>query len=130
MEGDDLSDPVADATRSLLDGHIVLSRSFAERGHYPAIDTLQSVSRLATSVASPEHVRNATTIREMLATYREAADLIQVGAYQTGSDARIDTAVKVVPGIEAFIRQPSEERVPMVETLARLRELAHAAGGA
>jgi FliI/YscN family ATPase len=127
VEGDDLSDPVADATRSLLDGHIVLSRALGERGHYPAIDVLQSVSRLATAVATASHIRDATTIRELLASYREAIDLVQVGAYVAGTDPKVDVALKMMPQIEAFLRQGINEGNPMDETIARMRGLAGAA---
>jgi flagellum-specific ATP synthase len=128
VEGDDLSDPVADATRSLLDGHIVLARNLAERGHYPAIDVLQSVSRLASAVAAPAHMRDTIALREALASYREASDLIQVGAYVAGSDPKVDLAIKLAPKIDGFLKQASDSRFPMKETIATIRELAAQAG--
>jgi FliI/YscN family ATPase len=127
VEGDDLADPVADATRSTLDGHIVLARSLAERGHYPAIDVLQSVSRLAPAVTDPEQLRVASSVREILSTYREAVDLIQVGAYVPGTDPRVDMAARCMPAVDAFLRQGIPERTPMAETRARMREIAASA---
>src|SRR5580700_9722217 len=105
VEGDDLNDPIADATRGILDGHIVLSRKLADRGLFPAIDVLRSVSRVANEVTPPEHQRSASKVRDLLATYSEASDLIQIGAYVSGSDPRIDAARAAHPQIEALIRQ-------------------------
>ena len=124
VEGDDLSDPIADASRSILDGHIVLSRKLAERGHYPAIDVLQSVSRLADMVNPPELTRAASALRGVLATYREAQDLIQVGAYVAGSDPRVDQARVFAPAVEEILRQAVQESVRPEETRARLLSLA------
>jgi flagellum-specific ATP synthase len=124
VEGDDMSDPIADAVRSILDGHIVMSRELAEKGHYPAIDVLQSLSRLAVEVA-PSHVqKSASVVRELLAAHREAADLIQVGAYQQGSDARVELAIKLVPHINGFLRQRTDERTLLTDSYTRLQELA------
>ncbi|MBV9945648.1 MAG: FliI/YscN family ATPase, partial [Myxococcales bacterium] len=105
VEGDDLNDPIADAVRGILDGHIVLSRRMADRGVFPAIDVLRSVSRVIHDVARPDHVEAAAKARDALATYAEAADLIQIGAYVPGSDPRVDAARAAQPPIEALVRQ-------------------------
>jgi flagellum-specific ATP synthase len=122
VEGDDLNDPIADAVRGILDGHIVLSRRLADRGLFPSIDVLRSVSRVAADIAEPEHLRAATQARDALGTYADAADLIQIGAYVAGSDPRIDAARGMVPRIEALIRQEPAHAVSRVAALAMLRE--------
>ena len=124
VEGDDLADPVADSVRGILDGHIVLSRKLAEQGHYPAIDVLQSVSRLAPEVAEPDRLRAAAVVRGLMGAHREAEDLIQVGAYVAGSDPKVDAAVAAMPQIEPFLRQLVAERSVAAETSARLAALA------
>lgn len=121
VEGDDLSDPVADAVRGILDGHIVLSRALAEKGHFPAIDVLQSVSRLAPELIARDQRELASKAREVLATYKDALDLIQVGAYARGSDPRVDEACALVPKLEAFLRQPVSEATPAAQSWARLQ---------
>ena len=121
VEGDDLNDPIADAVRGILDGHIVLSRRLADRGLFPAIDVLRSVSRLANDIAKPDHLDASARARDALATYAEAADLIQIGAYVPGSDSRIDAAREVVPRLEALLRQNAEESVPHASSLAALK---------
>jgi flagellum-specific ATP synthase len=123
VEGDDLTDPIADAVRGILDGHIVLSRTLGEKGHFPAIDVLQSISRLAPEVTDQAHQGLASLVREALGTYRDAADLIQVGAYVAGSDPRIDSALAMVPKINAFLRQTLGERTPFGQVKARLQAL-------
>jgi flagellum-specific ATP synthase len=125
VEGDDMNDPVADAARSILDGHCVLTRQLAHRNHYPAVDVLQSVSRLAGDVAPPEVREAAATLRELLALHREKEDLIAIGAYSAGSDARIDRAISLMPAIESFLRQPIDERVPAEVADAELTAIAH-----
>ena len=124
VEGDDLSDPIADAVRSILDGHVVLSRSLAERGHFPAIDVLQSISRLAPEIASEGDMRAAGSVRDMMSAYREAQDLIQVGAYAAGSDPRVDVAIAAMPQIDAFLRQRVTEKSTPQEARQRLAMLA------
>jgi flagellar biosynthesis/type III secretory pathway ATPase len=124
VEGDDLSDPIADAARSILDGHIVLSRDLAEKGHYPAIDVLRSASRLATTVASEDHLAAAAVLRGALATYRDSQDLIQIGAYVSGSDSRVDMAREMVPELEKLLVQRVDDPTPIEQTLARMRVLA------
>jgi len=111
VEGDDMNEPIADAARSILDGHCVLSRRLAHRNHYPAIDILQSISRLATEITSLELRAAAAWLRETLAVYREKEDLITIGAYARGSDARVDEAIERVPAIDAFLRQTPDELV-------------------
>jgi len=125
-EGDDMNDPVADSARSLLDGHIVLSRKLADRGHYPAIDILQSVSRLMTAVAAPEHRQAAQKLREIYATYMDAEDLISIGAFAPGSNRRIDGAVTLIDRIHQFLVQPIRQRSPFDQTVERLRTIAAA----
>lgn len=116
VDGDDLMDPVADSLRSILDGHIVLSRKLAERNHYPAIDVLASVSRLMSVVASPEHRAEAATLRNVMAAYREAEDLIQIGAYVAGSDPRVDEAIELMPRVDEFLLQAADYVSPWEET--------------
>jgi FliI/YscN family ATPase len=124
VEGDDLSDPIADSVRSILDGHVVLSRDIAQRGHFPAIDVSASISRLMPEIASEGEMRTASAVRQLIATHREAQDLIQVGAYAAGSDPRIDAACAAMPHIENFLRQSVGERTPFTETKTRLEVLA------
>lgn len=123
VEGDDLSDPIADAVRGILDGHIVLSRSLAERNHFPAIDVLQSISRLAPEISPETMQRAGGSVRDMMSAYREALDLIQVGAYVAGSDPRVDTAAAAHPHIEQFLKQRTVDRTTLEETQARLLKL-------
>jgi flagellum-specific ATP synthase len=120
VENDDLADPVADSARSLLDGHIVLSRKLAERGHYPAVDILQSVSRLMPAVVNEQHKRAAQKLREIYATYMDAVDLINIGAFSPGSNRRIDGAVTLIDRINNFLVQPIRERTSYEETIRRL----------
>jgi flagellum-specific ATP synthase len=127
VEGDDLNDPIADATRGILDGHVVLSRKLADRGLFPAIDILRSVSRVANEVTTEAHQKSAARVRDLLATYAEAEDLIQIGAYVTGSDPRIDAARAAHPRIEALIRQGLRESVPSSAAIAAAGAIA---GGA
>jgi flagellum-specific ATP synthase len=121
VEGDDMDDPIADSVRSIVDGHIVLSRALAQRAHFPAIDVLASTSRVMRSVASPEQVRLAQKLRENLATYKDAEDLINIGAYKPGSNPRIDKAVKLIDGINDFLRQKVEDPSDYNQTLRALQ---------
>ncbi|MDB5694829.1 MAG: fliI [Sphingomonas bacterium] len=119
-DGDDGNDPVVDAARSILDGHIVLSRALAERGVYPAIDIGPSVSRVMTDIVGVEHVRAARVLRRHLATYEENRDLILMGAYRAGADPQVDAAVASHPAITAFIRQDADEVVSLADSAAEL----------
>jgi len=123
VENDDLADPVADSARSLLDGHIVLSRKLAERGHYPAVDILQSISRLMPAVTTEEHRRAAQKLKEIYAIYVDAEDLINIGALSPGSNRRIDGAVALIDRIRDFLVQPVRERTDFSETTRRLTEI-------
>jgi len=123
VENDDLADPVADSARSLLDGHIVLSRKLAERGHYPAVDILQSISRLMPVVTSKEHKLAAQKLREIYAIYIDAEDLINIGAFSPGSNRHIDGAMALIDRIRDFLIQPVRERTDFAETVDRLAEI-------
>jgi FliI/YscN family ATPase len=123
VEGDDLADPVADAARAILDGHIVLSRELAAANHFPAIDILMSVSRLTDDLLTPDEYRAASALRDHLATYRAARDLVSIGAYVRGSDAKIDRALDSLVAVDRFLQQARHERSSRGETLARLQEL-------
>jgi flagellum-specific ATP synthase len=118
VEGDDHNDPIADAARAILDGHMVLSRELAEAGHFPAIDIEASISRVMNSIVAPEHDQAARRFRQVYSTYRQNRDLISVGAYKSGSDARIDEAITLYPRLSAFLQQHADERVPWNESLA------------
>jgi flagellum-specific ATP synthase len=120
VEGDDMDEPVADAVRSILDGHIVLSRRLQSQGHYPAIDVLESVSRVMVDVVSGVHTDTANRIKEILVNYREAEDLINVGAYQEGNNPEIDNAIRYVGHINEFLRQGVVENTPFQETFERM----------
>ncbi len=123
VDGDDMNEPIADAARSILDGHIVLSRDLAGRGHYPSIDVLQSVSRVMDEVTDQEHRRAALEFRRILAVYRDAEDLINIGAYRQGANPAIDRARTLIAPMEAFLRQDAREVCPFAETRAHLLNL-------
>jgi flagellum-specific ATP synthase len=129
VEGDDMNEPIADSVRSILDGHCVLSRTLAHKSHYPAIDILQSVSRLANEVTSPAVRDAAAALRETLAAYRAKEDLITIGAYSPGADPGVDYAIAKVPQIDAFLRQPADEAADAAETDQRLIDLMADRGG-
>ena len=123
VESDDMDEPLADAARAVLDGHIVLSRRLAAEGRYPAVDVLASVSRVMNDIASPEQLSAAAVLRSVLATYAENEDLVTVGAYQRGSDPRLDRALELLGPIREFLAQPREERCSFEDTLAGLTRL-------
>lgn len=120
MEGDDVNDPVVDTVRGIVDGHIFLSRKVAEMNHYPAIDILGSISRLASSITTREQQSAASKMRKLLALYRENKDLIDVGMYQPGTNPRLDTAIEMMPQINAFLQQRTSDSVNMDTTISTL----------
>ncbi len=120
VEGDDFNEPICDAARGILDGHIILSRTLAARNHYPAIDVLGSVSRVMPAVTSREHMQMAATARKHLATYEKARDLVNIGAYVSGSDNDIDQALQVLPALTSFLQQENKDVSPFEETLNKL----------
>lgn len=122
-----MTEPIADATKGILDGHIVLSRRIAERAHYPAIDILQSISRVADQISDKNHLAARKHVSRMLAAYREAEELIQIGAYAKGSNPDVDAAIAVRPAIQAFLQQEQRERADYPRTLRSLVELSVAA---
>ena len=123
MEGDDISDPIVDIVRGIVDGHIFLSRKVAESNHYPAIDVLGSISRLMSAIATPEHKVAAGKLRTLLSLYRENKDLIDVGMYQPGSNPKLDTAIEMMPQINAFLQQRTSDIVSMDSTVNTLVEM-------
>ena len=122
-EGDDPQDPIADAARGILDGHIVLSRELAESGHFPAIDVERSISRVMPAVASREHVQAARRMRQLLSKVNKARDLIQLGAYTPGHDTELDTAVRLQPQMADLLQQDMHDCAPLAQSLAQLRSL-------
>lgn len=123
VEGDDLDDPIADSARSILDGHIVLSRALADKGHFPSIDALKSVSRVMRSVISPEHYDLSAQMRELMSIYREAEDLINIGAYVKGSNPKIDKAIELNDIINRFLRQDVNDKTTLQDTVALMRAI-------
>jgi flagellum-specific ATP synthase len=123
VDGDDMNEPIADAVRSILDGHIVLSRSLANMGQFPAVDPLQSVSRVMPDIVDTAHRQRALDCNEILATYREAEDLINIGAYVKGSNPQIDYALSKIQSIKSFLKQDMLEKTIFKETLLRLEEI-------
>jgi len=122
-EGDDQQDPIADAARAILDGHIVLSRRIAEAGQYPAIDVEASISRVMQEIIPPEHAELVRRFRQTLGIYQQNRDLINIGAYQKGSDMRIDQAIELWPAMQKFLMQPVHERVGHGDAVSALRQL-------
>ena len=125
-EGDDQQDPIADAARAILDGHVVLSRSLAEAGHYPAIDIEASISRAMTALIDPEQFEAVRSVKQMLSRYQRNRDLISVGAYAPGHDAQLDRAVALYPKIETFLQQGMQERADYAASTDHLQALFHA----
>ncbi|MEX5214323.1 MAG: FliI/YscN family ATPase [Nitrospiraceae bacterium] len=124
VEGDDLSDPIADSARSILDGHIVLSRDLASRNHYPAIDVLQSTSRVMHGIITPAHDAAARAVVELMATYQQAEDLITLGAYKPGVNPKLDRAVGMIEAIHAYLKQEKDERASFPASVEALIKLA------
>ncbi|MDQ7837247.1 MAG: flagellar protein export ATPase FliI [Thermodesulfobacteriota bacterium] len=123
VEGDDMNEPIADASRSIIDGHIVLSRDLAHENHYPAIDVLGSISRVMRDITGENQRKNTKKLINILATYRKAEDLINIGAYVKGSNPKIDYAVKMIDKVNAYLQQEVEERVSYGESAAQLAAL-------
>ncbi|HEX4912121.1 MAG TPA: flagellar protein export ATPase FliI [Permianibacter sp.] len=122
-EGDDQQDPIADAARAILDGHIVLSRRLAEAGHYPAIDIEASISRAMPQITASAHQQAAVLVKQIYATYQQNRDLITVGAYQSGADSAIDEAISLMPIINQFLQQGMNEKVPLKDSLLGLEQI-------
>lgn len=123
-EGDDLQDPIADAARAILDGHIVLSRELADSGHYPAVDVEKSISRVMPMVTSEEHMQMARVVKQFYSLYQQNRDLITIGAYQKGADPRLDQAIAIRPKLEQFLQQRMKEVVPYDDCLQALQQVA------
>jgi len=123
VEGDDLDEPISDTVRGILDGHIVLSRDLSEKNHYPAIDVLGSISRLMIKITSPEHQQKAEAIKELLAAYKENETLISIGAYATGVNPKVDSAIQLKDNIDNFLKQKIEEKYTLEETKEALNDI-------
>lgn len=123
VDGDDFNEPITDTARSILDGHIMLSRKLGHRNHYPAIDVLQSISRVMSSIVATDHRVLAGKLKNVLATYQEAEDLINIGAYKSGSNKNIDYAIEKIDQVNAFLQQDIYEKVDFEEMISRLNEL-------
>ena len=128
VEGDDFNEPICDAVRGILDGHLILSRELGAAGHYPAIDIRHSISRLTTRIASPEQVSSIQKLREALALYHDSQDLIQLGAYVSGTNPKLDACIRCRPEILDFLKQDAQNFCGLPETLQRLEKLAVALG--
>lgn len=123
VDGDDFNEPITDTARSILDGHIMLNRKLAHKNHYPAIDVLQSISRCMSQIAEPEHKQAAGKLKNVLATYNDAEDLINIGAYKKGSNPEIDYAIEKIQAVNEFLMQETDEKIPFEEEVQRLLEL-------
>ncbi len=123
VDGDDFNEPIADTARGILDGHIVLSRSMAQKNHYPAVDVLQSISRVMSTVATREHKELAGQMKNILATYREAEDLINIGAYKAGSNKNIDFAIEKIDAVNEFLRQGTDEKFLFDDIVQQMGEI-------
>jgi flagellum-specific ATP synthase len=126
VEGDDHNEPIADTARSILDGHVVLTRKLATTGHFPAIDVLESISRVAGAVVPPDRMADAREVRRLMGALRDVRELIEIGAYQPGSDPTVDRARQLAPAIDAFLQQPVAELTPPEESWSMLRRLVSA----
>lgn len=123
VEGDDMNDPIGDSVRSIVDGHIVLSRSLAQRGHFPAIDIMQSASRVMRAVTSPEHAKLAQKLREVIAVYKDAEDLINIGAYKAGSNPKIDKAIAVIDQVNNFLKQGVDDQSNFTQAVRSMQQI-------
>jgi flagellum-specific ATP synthase len=122
VDGDDMNEPIADAVRGILDGHIVLNRSIAHKGHYPAIDVLASVSRVMKDIVDADHTAAAENLKRLLAVYKDSEDLINIGAYQRGSNAQIDLSLDYIQSIWDFTKQKVDEKVTYTDTIQQLKD--------
>jgi flagellum-specific ATP synthase len=123
VDGDDMNEPIADAARSILDGHIVLSRKLASSGHYPCVDVLESLSRVTGAITTPEQRAASTEFRRLLAAYREAKDLIEIGAYVSGTNPVVDRAVQLQPVIDIFLRQSTDDLTPADQSWSAIQQV-------
>lgn len=123
VEGDDMNEPIADATRGILDGHVVLSRNLAGKGHFPAIEVLESISRVMADIVPGDLLARTQVIRDLLATYKEAEDLILIGAYKPGQNAKVDAAVQMMDRLNTFLRQPPHEKCTLEQSWQAIAEL-------
>ena len=123
VDGDDFNEPITDTARSILDGHIMLSRKLVHKNHYPAIDVLQSISRCMSQITKKEHKNAAGMLKNVLATYNEAEDLINIGAYKSGSNPDIDNAIRMIREVNEFLKQDVEDKVSFDETIRILQEM-------
>jgi flagellum-specific ATP synthase len=123
VEGDDMNEPIADAVRGILDGHLVLTRALATANHFPAIDVLESVSRLVRDISTPEQVQLIGAARDLLAVYRDNEDLVNIGAYVRGANPRLDLAIARRQALTEFLRQDVDDRTPRADSLDRLASI-------
>lgn len=124
VDGDDMNEPIADTVRGILDGHFVLDRTLANKGQYPAINVLKSISRVMNHIADADHIKAAEKVREMLSTYMNAEDLINIGAYKRGSSIEIDEAIRLYPSILSFLKQETHEKISIFESIGHLKGIA------
>ncbi|MBM7579857.1 flagellar protein export ATPase FliI [Jeotgalibacillus terrae] len=129
VDGDDMNEPIADTVRGILDGHIVLDRTIANKGHYPAINVLKSVSRLMNHLVDKKHLKAAEKMRDMMSTYEQAEDLINIGAYKKGSSKEIDEAIRYQPVIKKFLKQSTDEKIQLSDTAGQLIQLSEKGEG-
>ncbi len=128
VEGDDMDEPIADAARGILDGHIVLSRALAHRNHFPAVDILQSISRCQNDVITPEHLSSVSSLRDLMSAYSENEDLIQIGAYAQGTNPRVDRSIKIHDHLNKFLRQNRDEAAPFDDSISGLAAINELSG--
>ena len=123
VDGDDFNEPITDTARSILDGHIMLNRKLAHKNHYPAIDVMQSISRVMSAIVDEEHKEASGRLKNVLATYTEAEDLINIGAYKKGSNPEIDYAIKKINAVNEYLMQRTDEKFDFEEELELLKNL-------
>ena len=123
VDGDDFNEPITDTARSILDGHIVLSRKLGQKNHYPAIDVLQSISRCMSQIVDKKHKQMAGTMKNVMATYNEAEDLINIGAYKSGSNRNIDYAIYKIDAVNKFLMQQTDEKFDFEDEVTQLSDI-------